>query len=632
MTGSRYAVKITRGPNLQLPPHDEACDLEDLRQYALTERLPLAVDLFCCGGGLGLGLEEAGFRVIMGVDRDRSAIATHKAHFGGVSLLADMSRPEEIERITGALAGIPVSLVAASPPCQPFSRAASSKIRSLVRDGVRAFEDERRELWQSFVQVVERLKPPAVLMENVPDMAIGNNAITFRAIVSALESLGYDVNTRILASWKYGVPQHRQRLFIIGLQEGISFAWPRPWNHRRPTVREAISDLRAVEAGQRDVELPSGPALTAFQRRSRRGQPRGRGGKVFDHYTRAVREDDLEAFRLMNSQTRYSDLPVHLRRYRSDIFDDKYKRLDWDEPSRTITAHIAQDGYWYIHPEQHRSLTIREAARIQSFPDWYRFAGPPSHALRQIGEAVPPLLATAVGKAILRALNSSRRLHKIASTTKVSALLSRWIDEKADSELLAPWRRACSIWHVVLGMMLFERVPSDVARAIWPTYRDRWPDPAAFLGDGLSASLLRANGQAKLHRSLTGVAEGLLTAEKRSSMLPAKMRGLSPTRWEMARTLSGNGSILRPSAATTRVAERVFGESAEISHFTAQLLLARLIGVEETSRAYSAVLEVGEGICKPARPACGICPLSVACNYHMERNGVRPTLADRSAT
>lgn len=625
MTGSRYGVKVARGPNLELPPHNEACDLEDLRQYALQSGWPLALDLFCCGGGLSLGLEEAGFRVILGVDRDRNAIITHRAHFGGASLSADMSEPEEIDRITNALDGIPVSLVAGSPPCQPFSRAGSSKLRSLVRNGSRNSEDERRELWRNFVQVVGKLKPPAVLMENVPDMAIGNNAVTFRAIVSALEGLGYRVDSRILASWRYGVPQYRQRLFIIGLQEGISFTWPRPRNHRRPTVRDAISDLRAVEAGQRNVELPSGRALTAFQRRSRRGQPRGRGGKVFDHYTRAVREDDLEAFRLMNSQTRYSELPAHLRRYRSDIFDDKYKRLDWDEPSRTITAHIAHDGYWYIHPEQHRSLTIREAARIQCFPDWYRFAGTPSHALRQIGEAVPPLLAAAVGKAILRALNSNKPARKITSTAKVSALLSRWIDEKPDSELLAPWRRACSIWHVVLGMMLFEKVPPDVARAAWPTYRDRWPDPAAFLSEGLSASQLRANGQAKVHRSLTGIAEGLLTAGKRTSILPANMRGLSLTRWEMARTLSGDGHILHPSAATTRVAERVFGESAESSHFAAHLLLARLVGIEETSRAYSAVLEVGEGICKPAKPGCGTCPLSAACTYHLERNGVRPT-------
>ena len=91
--------------------------------------------------------------------------------------------------------------------------------------------------------------------------------------------------------------------------------------------------------------------------------------------------------------TRYSDLAPELKRYRDDIFDDKYKRLDANDVSRTITAHIAKDGYWYIHPWQDRTLTVREAARLQTFPDHVRFAGPPSAAFRQIGNAVPPLLA-----------------------------------------------------------------------------------------------------------------------------------------------------------------------------------------------------------------------------------------------
>jgi len=100
--------------------------------------------------------------------------------------------------------------------------------------------------------------------------------------------------------------------------------------------------------------------------------------KVFDHITRPVREDDKRAFQFMGPTTRYSDLPQEMRRYRHDIFSDKYKRLDEDGLSRTITAHIAKDGYWYIHPRQNRTLTVREAARLQTFPDCFRFAGPPS--------------------------------------------------------------------------------------------------------------------------------------------------------------------------------------------------------------------------------------------------------------
>ena len=121
--------------------------------------------------------------------------------------------------------------------------------------------------------------------------------------------------------------------------------------------------------------------------------------------TRAVRADDWEAYTGLQPGQTYADIPDHLQRYRTDIFTDKYKRLAWEELSRTITAHIAKDGYWYIHPEQHRTLSIREAARLQTFPDWFRFAGQPSHRYAQIGNAVPPLLGEAVGAALLESLS-----------------------------------------------------------------------------------------------------------------------------------------------------------------------------------------------------------------------------------
>ena len=122
---------------------------------------------------------------------------------------------------------------------------------------------------------------------------------------------------------------------------------------------------------------------------------------------------------MMRQGDTYADLPANLRRYRSDIFTDKYNRLSWDELSRTITAHIARDGYWYIHPDQHRTLSIREAARIQTFPDWFRFAGEPSHRFRLIGNAVPPLLAEAIGRQLNEALAAPRRARRRAPVLRL---------------------------------------------------------------------------------------------------------------------------------------------------------------------------------------------------------------------
>lgn len=316
----------------------------------------------------------------------------------------------------------------------------------------------------------------------------------------------------------------------------------------------------------------------------------------------------------MDHQTLYSDLPAHLQRYRADIFKDKYKRLHWDEPSRTITAHIGHDGYSYIHPEQHRSLTLREAARLQSFPDWFRFAGGSTHAFRQIGEAVPPMLAQAVGKAVLRALEAPKRSLRRRSTADFAKTLRQWLDETPETEMAAPWRRSGNIWHSLLGMVLFERLPYSLIRAFWPTYRDRWPEPEAFLEDSRRDAAMRAIGRGQTGQLLAEIARALVDRVRSSSYFDLDVPGLPRDRLALARTLCGLGHQLPPISGAIRVAERVFGEPTENSRLAAQLLLARLIGVDESGRAYAGLLEVGDRFCKPAMPECGLCPLQRLCS------------------
>ncbi len=366
------------------------------------QRRPLAIDLFSGCGGLSVGLEQAGFAVILSVDTDQWALETHRHNLPGAAIDLDLSDPARVEVLLRLLDGLPIDLVAGGPPCQPFSRAGRSKLRDLVRDGMRSSKDDRTELWQAFISIVERLRPAAIMLENVPDMAIGDEVAIARAMTHRLEKVGYDVQMRLVDSWRLGVPQHRQRFILVAMRDGQTFTWPA--EQKKITLRDAIGDLPFLRGGQGRAEMPVGRTFSAFQRRARAGM--NGTSVVFDHVTRPVRADDREAFRMMKPGTRYGDLPKHLRRYRDDIFDDKYNRLSWDDVSRSITAHIAKDGYWYIHPSESRTLTVREAARIQTFPDNFRFAGTRSHAFRQIGNAVPVALAQAIGRQIARALRT----------------------------------------------------------------------------------------------------------------------------------------------------------------------------------------------------------------------------------
>ena len=379
-SNSRYQVAHRRGPRIDLNPHRNSPDPSDrdrVRAWLASRSRPWAIDLFCGAGGLSLGLEGGGFSVVAAADSDPVATETHAANIEGLTWTGDLSDPSAFIRQLDDWGIEDVDLLAGGPPCQPFSTAGMSKIGDLVRRGDRRPRDDRADLWRSFFAIVDRLNPRAMLFENVPNFAQAQGGAPLIALVDELESRGYGVHVEVLEAWRYRVPQHRSRLFVIGIAGNGSFEWPKPVG-RRPTVGQAIRDLPVAQADVRDeIQVYEGPPRSVLARLLRKGLSGSESLLIRDHVTRLVRPDDAEIYKLLEPGDTYMDVPEHLRRYRSDIFSDKYLRLSFEDLSRTITAHIAKDGYWYIHPREDRTLSIREAARIQTFPDRFRFAGHP---------------------------------------------------------------------------------------------------------------------------------------------------------------------------------------------------------------------------------------------------------------
>ena len=565
---------------------------------------------------MSLGLQDAGFSVLVGADNDPHSVETHTGNLGGLGYVGDLSEPSDfLDHLEGW--GIDeVDLVAGCPPCQPFSRAGRSKIRQLVEAGVRMRDDPRAEMWLSFVTVVERLHPRAVLLENVADLATWDDGAVLTGFCETLRDLGYIVDARILDAFAHGVPQHRMRLFIVALRNSGPFRWPEP-SKEFNTLWMAISDLPAAPPAQRDERVPYEMPLTPLQRWLRRDVPPSDLHAVHDHITRDVRADDAEAFALLKPGQTYADLPEHLKRYRSDIFTDKYKRLEWDALSRSITAHIAKDGYWYIHPDQDRTLSIREAARIQTFPDRFRFAGPPSHRYRQIGNAVPPLLAMSIGEPLAAALKTRRRKQVRNEFGEFRDDLLHWHGDHARSY---PWRQGVDPWAVLMAEICLRRTRADQVAPVFRALLDLAPTPAAMMGqEDAVISAMRSLGLRWRANNLLDIARALV----------ADFEGVVPNDEADLRSLPGVGSYVaqavltfgfgRPAVLidtnTTRIVSRVSGHGDD-RLWQIRLDLHKLAGPEGPDAEFNyALLDLGALVCRATTPVCDTCPILRYCAH-----------------
>lgn len=396
-----------------------------------SESGPVVLDLFAGAGGFSLGFHWAGFRSRVAVDHNPLAVETLEANFGHLgqrALVRDLATfsPGDLRRFLRET-GQPETfdVVVGGPPCQGWSKVGRGKIRTLREADGRSTEavaDPRNELYKRFLIFVSDFRPSVAVMENVPGMLSHNRNNVAESVKASLEGCGYSVSLALVNAADYGVPQVRERLFFVGVRKdiGVEFVFPPAKTpdgdrlHPEVTVWDAIGDLPPIPNGSREWRRPYPRARkrTSYAERMRElADPE----TIFDHVCRTQNEQDLEAFRLMKQGGWYRDLPDRLKRYRDDIFEDKYKKLYRQRPAWCVTAHLSRDCYTHIHPTQARTISIREAARLQSFPDCFYFAGNMGDKFNLIGNAVAPIVAEHIAVAIRQQVfapqaTSTRRL------------------------------------------------------------------------------------------------------------------------------------------------------------------------------------------------------------------------------
>jgi len=403
---------------------------EQERHWRSLTKTRTALDLFCGAGGTSLGLQAAGYRILAGVDEDLWACQTFRLNHP--ELPEARAVHKDIESLTGPrlaaiLDGERPDVVIGGPPCQGFSMIGK---RARGNNGSWDFvKDPRNHLYRHFVRLVRHFRPKIVVMENVPGICMGNHD-TERRIRENLSRVtrrgpGYSVVSLEIAASSAGVPQRRRRWLFIGVSrehfeasaEAIADHIKRILEHADaspPTLRNAIADLPTL--GQNDGEevVRSSGGNTPIS--SYAAAMNARWPVIHNHVSRPLNVRDQKLYALLSpGQTGHDAVTEHGARhlmvYRDDVFHDKYRRLVYDTPSPTIVAHLSKDGHMFIHPDpdQNRSITVREAARIQSFPDDFILYGPRTSQFRQVGNAVPPLLAKSIGDAISEAVSRSGR-------------------------------------------------------------------------------------------------------------------------------------------------------------------------------------------------------------------------------
>ncbi len=349
------------------------------------------IDLFAGCGGLSKGFMDAGYNVVLGIDWEEAALKTFKAnHNKAETMKLDLFDHNNIDKIAEFLdeRNLSLDVLIGGPPCQGFSLT-----------GPRNFDDPRNQLYLAVFETVKRFKPKAFVIENVTGMATLYNGQIKDEIIRRFTNLGYNVSSSILCAADYGVPQIRRRLVFVGLRKEYGvFEFPKPILDKEHyvTCADAISDLpsRETELGN-EVDKYTSEPITEYQKKMRRNC-----SILYNHVATKHTQMVIDTIALVPEGGNYKDLPPGIGESRK--FNEAWTRYDGKKPSRTIdTGHRN-----HFHYKYNRVPTIRENARLQSFPDDFVFLGTKTQQNRQVGNAVPPLLGYHIGLQIKKYLSN----------------------------------------------------------------------------------------------------------------------------------------------------------------------------------------------------------------------------------
>jgi DNA (cytosine-5)-methyltransferase 1 len=345
----------------------------------------IGIDIFSGAGGLSLGAENAGIKISFAVEKNQAAARTFMLNHPEVTVVCEDIR--DINPLDHTAKN--PFIVFGGPPCQGFSYS-NTKTRNT--------DNRNNTLFEEFVRFVDVLRPEWFLFENVEGITTFNKGETVAAIKAYFLDIGYQTAEKVLYASDYGVPQHRNRFFMVGNRLGINFEFPQKAENK-VTVRDAIADLPELENGANQDVLPYRLPLTllsTYARHMRNGAQKAR-----QNFVSRNKDYVIDRYRYVKQGENWRAIPAEMMSNYANLencHSGVYKRLNADAPSVVISNYRKN---MLIHPFQHRGLSVREAARLQSFPDCFVFEGTLMDIQQQIGNAVPPLLGEAIFRKIL---------------------------------------------------------------------------------------------------------------------------------------------------------------------------------------------------------------------------------------